>query len=82
MAIFTCVGYFYFHIPEEICFAGVFLPFLARGYILHVSICVFCCFSSLILLFLVCVVRGKKYLHCYVNSLKELERILKAAVVA
>jgi hypothetical protein len=22
MAIFKCVGYFYFHIPEGICFAG------------------------------------------------------------
>jgi hypothetical protein len=35
MAILKCVGYFYFHIPEGICFAG-FLPFLARGYTLHV----------------------------------------------
>jgi hypothetical protein len=31
---------FYFHIPEGICFAG-FLPFLARGYTLHISI--LCC---------------------------------------
>jgi hypothetical protein len=54
MAIFKCVGYFYFHIPEGICFAG-FLPFLARGYTMHVSICFFLlCFSSLILLLLAC----------------------------
>jgi hypothetical protein len=31
MAIFKCVGYFFFHIPEGICFAGFFS--------LHVSIC-------------------------------------------
>jgi hypothetical protein len=24
MAIFKCVGYFYFHIPEGICFTGFF----------------------------------------------------------
>jgi hypothetical protein len=55
MVIFKCAGYFCFHIPEGICFAG-FLPFLARGYTLHISICVFLfCFSSLMLLFLVCV---------------------------
>jgi hypothetical protein len=34
----VCVGYFYFHIAEGICFPG-FLPLLARGYTLHVSIC-------------------------------------------
>jgi hypothetical protein len=28
MAIFKCVGYFYFPIPEEFCFAGFFLHFL------------------------------------------------------
>jgi hypothetical protein len=55
MTIFRCVAYFYFHIPEGLCFAG-FLSFLARGYTLHVSSCVFLfCFSSLILLFLGCV---------------------------
>jgi hypothetical protein len=38
MAIFRCVGYFYFHIPEGICFAG-FAFFFALGHTLHVSIC-------------------------------------------
>jgi hypothetical protein len=27
MAIFKCVGYFYFHMPEGICFAGFFFAF-------------------------------------------------------
>jgi hypothetical protein len=38
--VVMCVGYFYFHMLQGFCFAG-FLPFLSRGYILHVSICVF-----------------------------------------
>jgi hypothetical protein len=37
MAIFRCVGFFFFYIPEGICFAVFFLPFLARGYTMHVS---------------------------------------------
>jgi hypothetical protein len=40
MAIFKRVGYFYFHMPEGICFAGL-LPFFLRGHTQHVSICVF-----------------------------------------
>jgi hypothetical protein len=52
MAIFKCVGYFYFHMSEEFCFA-TFFAFFSRGHTLHVSICVFLwCFLSLILLLL------------------------------
>jgi hypothetical protein len=43
MAIFKCVGYFYFHIPEGICFAG-FLSFL-HYYFVHKSLlmnCILC----------------------------------------
>jgi hypothetical protein len=51
MAIFKCVGCYYSHVLEGICFAGFFLN-LARGYALYVPICVFlfyflvlfCCF--------------------------------------
>jgi hypothetical protein len=65
MAIFKCVGYFYFHIPEGICLAGFFLSFLARGYTLHFSTCVFLfCFSSLILLFLAFVFVCLPFLCC------------------
>jgi hypothetical protein len=52
MAIFKCVGYFHFHMPEGFCFAAFFQV---------VTLCTFpfvfflCCFSSLILLFLACV---------------------------
>jgi hypothetical protein len=54
MAIFKCVRYFYFHMPEGFCFAARFFAF----YFLHVvtlcmfSICVLflCCFPSLFLL--------------------------------
>jgi hypothetical protein len=41
MAIFRCVGYFYFHMPEGFCFAAFFPSFFSRGLTLHVSICVF-----------------------------------------
>jgi hypothetical protein len=40
MAIFKCVGYFYFHVREGICFAGFFLPSF-RVVTLRVSIWVF-----------------------------------------
>jgi hypothetical protein len=59
MVIFMCVGYFYFHVPEEICFAG-FLPFLARGW-LHVSIRIFLfCFFLSFLFFLLLVCNNNK----------------------
>jgi hypothetical protein len=41
MAIFKCVGYFYFHIPAGICFSA-FLSFLARGYTLQFPFEFFC----------------------------------------
>jgi hypothetical protein len=38
MAIFRCVGCFYFHIPEGICFAA-FVAIVARGYTMQFLIC-------------------------------------------
>jgi hypothetical protein len=35
MAIFRCVVCFYFHMPEGICFAGIF-AFFKRSHTLHV----------------------------------------------
>jgi hypothetical protein len=46
MAIFRCVGYFYFRMSEGSCFF-FFFAFFSRGHTLHVSICIF---PSLILL--------------------------------
>jgi hypothetical protein len=40
MAIFKCVGYFYFDMPEGFCFA-VFSALFSRCHTLHISICVF-----------------------------------------
>jgi hypothetical protein len=65
MTICKCVLYFYFHMPEG-CFAGLFF-FVAFFHMvtLHVSICVFlCCFSSLILLFLACMFVCLLFLCC------------------
>jgi hypothetical protein len=55
MAIFRCVWCFTFIFLKES--ASLFLlPFLARGYTLHVSICIFLlCFSLIFLFLCVCV---------------------------
>jgi hypothetical protein len=41
MAIFMCVEYFYFHMPQGFCFAAFFSAFFSRGHTLHVSICAY-----------------------------------------
>jgi hypothetical protein len=49
MAIFTCVGCFYFRIPEGICFAGFTCTWL---HFARFHLCFHALFSSLNLLFL------------------------------
>jgi membrane associated rhomboid family serine protease len=73
MAIFRCVGYFYFHCLKESALLFFFLPFLSRGHTLHVSICVFpVLFSFINFLFLACVFVCLLFLCCEAESFKQM----------
>jgi hypothetical protein len=56
MAIFRCVGYFYFRMPKGICFGGFFFCLFLHVVTLCTFPCLFFlfCFSSLILLLFFC----------------------------